>query len=214
VGWPCGGVESAAGRGCCGAGWRAVGGAGESRAKRGRSLGGVRRRTSCGGAWVERSRAMQVSGGGAGGSRRRGSPLREWTVVAEQAGEQTRRERRGPAPTTPGVPERASSPSGRPEYEERDAIAVAPWLPQAHATHHEHQPVTRARVGPKRHTTHPATANRPSTQIAPASGPDVAIGVAKSRGMRSVCHADRSDNCRRFAGLRARCDTTEEAGLE
>lgn len=64
---------------------------------------------------------------GGGAERWRGGErdVGDRVALAEQAREQFRRERRRPAPATPGVPDRPASPCQRAEQEEGNAVAIA-----------------------------------------------------------------------------------------
>jgi hypothetical protein len=53
--------------------------------------------------------------------------VRERIAPTEQAREQFCRERRGPAPAASGIPDRSASPCQRPEQEEGNAVAIAPF---------------------------------------------------------------------------------------
>jgi hypothetical protein len=64
-----------------------------------------------------------------------------------------------------------------------------PWLPHAHATHHQPHPAKRRSVGPKRHAIHANTASRPTTLITPANGPGEATAVASSTSTHPVYQA-------------------------
>src|SRR5207244_3457303 len=90
--------------------------------------------------------SAQLSEGGGNGEDGRELDLGVGVVPAEEAGEQPRRERRGPTPAPLGVPDRSAPPCQRPEQKEGDAVAIAS-LAAARPRHPQQAPAGDASQG-------------------------------------------------------------------